>query len=116
MTNAQIIFNESQRLAEAGKIGYTGRVFQMVLDDGTEITVPETETLHTYSVWQSLGYQVRKGEKAVAKITIWKHTAPKVEQLPMQDGENVEYIDKGKMFLKLSAFFSQSQVERIIKS
>ena len=111
MTNEQIIFNEAQKLAEAGKIAYTGREFTMVLDDGTEITVPETEDIHTFNGWKARGMKVKKGEHAVAKFVIWKHSAPKMEALPMEDGSNVEYVNKGRMFMKLSAFFSASQVE-----
>lgn len=61
--------------------------------------------LHTYAGWKSRGYQVRKGEKAKLKTTIWKHSG--------------EYTDKsGKeheshMFMKLSAFFTADQVEAI---
>lgn len=113
MTNADIIFAESQRLAKAGAIKYTGREFKAVDAAGKEIIVKETEPIHTYQIWKSLGYQVQKGEKAVAKITIWKHTGPKVETLPMADGSENHYVDKGKMFMKTAAFFSQSQVAAV---
>lgn len=113
MTNAQIIFNEAQRLAEAGKIAYTGREFVMQMDDGTEITVPETEDIHTFAGWKERGFKVKKGEHAVAKFVIWKHSAPKIKELPDDGGE---YVDKGKMFMKLSAFFSASQVEPLAKA
>ena len=113
MTNAQIIFNAGQELAKEGKIGYTGREFEMETPDGNKITVKETEDIHTYNTWKEMGFQVAKGQKAVAKITIWKHSKPKVDTLPMQDGKDVEYIDHGRMFLKTAAFFSRSQVEVI---
>lgn len=108
MTNEQIIFNESQRLAEVGRIAYTGREFLMDTPDGEQITVKETEDIHTFNGWKARGMKVKKGEHAVAKFVIWKHSAPKVEDLP--DGKG-QYIDKGKMFMKRSAFFSASQVE-----
>ncbi len=104
MTNAQIIFNAGQELAKEGKIGYTGRTFEMEMPDGKKITVQETEPIHTYQTWKMFGYQVAKGEKAVAKITIWKHTTKHNEER----GE-----DESKMFMKTAAFFSQSQVEAI---
>lgn len=113
MTNADIIFHESQRLAKEGRIKYTGREFKAVDAAGTEIIVKETEPIHTYQIWRQLGYQVQKGQTAVAKITIWKHSAPKLETLPMTDGSDVKYIDKGRMFMKTAAFFSQSQVAAI---
>ena len=113
MTNQQIIFNAEQELAEQGLIKYTGRTFEMETTEGKKVTVKETEEIHTYNTWKELGYQVVKGQKAVAKITIWKHSKAKVETVPMQDGKEVEYIDHGKMFMKTAAFFSRGQVEAI---
>ena len=110
MTNAQIIFNAAQELAEQGLIQYTGRTFKATDAAGNEVVLKETEEIHTYKIWQEMGYQVQKGQKAVAKIMIWKHSGSKMEEMPTKDG-NVEYIDKGHMFMKLAAFFSRSQVE-----
>lgn len=112
MTNAEIIETAAQELAAEGKIKYTGRVIIARDPEGNEVRVKETEAIHTYSHWAELGYQVRKGEKAVAKIQIWKHTGAKVEELPQADGSKAEYIDKGHMFMKVAAFFSASQVDR----
>lgn len=110
MTNAEIIFHESQKLAKEGKINYTGRTIKAVVL-GNEVTFQETEQIHTYQMWQSLGYQVQKGQKAVAQIVIWKHTGRKTETMPMQDGTVVEAEDAGHMFLKKASFFSRSQVK-----
>lgn len=107
MTNAQIIFNEAQRLAEEGIIKYTGNIAIAELPDGSKIEVKETEEIHTYKKWQELGYQVQKGQKAVAKITIWKHIVKKAKE------ENEE--DETKIFMKTAAFFASSQVEAIKK-
>ena len=53
-----------------------------------------------------MGYSVKKGEKAVAKITIWKHTSrTKIDE----DGNETE---DNRCFPKTSAFFKTSQVER----
>lgn len=112
MTNAQIIFNAEQELAKEGKIKYTGRVFNVRFDDGTEGIIKETENIHTYATWKQMGFQVQKGQKAVAQIQIWKHTGAKVEEVPTADGE-VAVIDKGRMFMKVAHFFSRSQVEAI---
>ena len=111
MTNEQIIFGEAQRLAEEGKIAYTGREYIMTLDDGTEITVKETEDIHTFNGWKERGMKVKKGEHAVAKFIIWKHSSRGMMEVPQKDGEVALVPDKGKMFMKLSAFFSASQVE-----
>lgn len=104
MTNAQIIFAEEQRLAEEGKIKYTGTVFEGVDSAGEKIQVKETEPIHTFSAWKEMGFSVQKGQKAVTKIKIWKH----VGKTNKETGE-----DESKMFMKTSAFFSRSQVERI---
>ena len=103
MTNEAIIFNEAQRLAADGKIKYTGRELQIHLDDGSVQVVKETEPIHTYATWKSMGMMVRKGEHAVTKLVIWKHTE-KVNE----DGEK-----DAKMFMKTAHFFSRSQVEVI---
>ena len=113
MTNAQIIFMESQKLAEAGAIKYTGRIFEAIDGQGNKITVKETEEIHTYNIWKQMGFQVQKGQKAVAKFTIWKHTGTKEDSVKTVDGKEVAYIDKGHMFMKQAAFFSRSQVEAI---
>ena len=114
MTNEQIIFGQAQQLAEQGKIVYTGREFVATLDDGSEVTIKETEDIHTFAGWKERGFKVKKGEHAVAKFTIWKHSNAKLETLPMQDGSEAEYIDKGRMFMKLSAFFAAHQVEPML--
>lgn len=113
MTNAQIIFNRAQELAKEGLIKYTGREYEAELDDGTKITIKETESIHTYATWKSLGFQVKKGEKAVAKIQIWKYTSKTVE-IEDKDG-NTKTEEHSKTFLKIAAFFSASQVEAIQK-
>lgn len=113
MTNEQIIFAEAQRLAEEGVINYTGRTFEATDGAGNKITVKETEDLHTFKIWKDLGFQVQKGQKAVAKIRIWKHSGAKQESMTDSNGNEVEYVDHGRMFMKVAAFFSRSQVEAI---
>lgn len=105
-TNEMIIMQASQELAEAGKIKYTGRVFQAKLPDDTIVEFKETEPIHTYQHWKTRGYQVRKGETAVTKLTIWKHSPAK------KDKETGEVIGRDKMFMKTAAFFSLSQVDK----
>lgn len=104
MTNAQIIFEESQRLAEEGKIKYTGREFKAVDADGKEIILKETEVIHTYNAWKALGFQVKKGQKAVAQFTIWKFKGGKENE---ETGEK----EQDKMFMKKASFFTREQVE-----
>lgn len=62
------------------------------------------EEIHTFQKWKSLGYSVKRGEKAVTKLTIWKHTV----KTDKESGE-----EETAMFMKTAAFFSTSQVEKI---
>lgn len=64
------------------------------------------EPAHTYTKWKQLGFQVRKGEKAAFKTSIWKHTTKVVER----DGKEEE---QGRMFMKTAAFFTLSQVDKV---
>lgn len=111
MTNAMIIFNASMKLMEKGIIGTTGRKMIMETADGSKIEVMEPEAIHTFAAWKSLGYQVKRGEKNIAAITIWKAGKGKQEQINEedQDGENSNI----RMFLKTAFFFKASQCERI---
>ena len=63
MTNAMIIFMESQKLAEEGVLNYTGREVTYVDEKGEEQIYKEVEPIHTYAMWKELGYQVQKGER-----------------------------------------------------
>ena len=128
MTNAQIIFNESLDLMNEGKIGTTGRQITIKYEkDGEQITevVNEPETIHTYKEWQNLGMQVQKGQKAIAKFTIWMY-ASKTKKLSKEDADSINSIMinadgskaqegdeiqcKGHYYMKEAAFFSASQV------
>lgn len=91
MTNAEIIYANQMELVNNGVIG-------------------EEEDIHTYQMWKSLGYQVKKGEHAVTKFPVWKPSKGKVAK--DEDGENV-MVKKPYMFMKTAAFFSTSQVEPI---
>ena len=115
MTNAQIIFNAEQELAKAGKIRYTGRTFPAVDHEGNPIEVKETEPIHTYQYWKAAGYQVMKGQKAIAQVRIWKHTVkPETIQGKNEKGEAIEITqDNARMFMKVASFFSLAQVEKI---
>lgn len=111
MTNAQIIMNESINLLEAGIIKGTGRMLEAVIvdKDGNETKklVEEPEAIHTYAVWQQLGYQVKRGQKAIASFTIWKCVAGK------NNDEGSDEQPENKMFMKKAHFFTMDQVEKI---
>ena len=104
MTNEQIILNVRLQLMEEGKIGSTGRFFEMQGQDGTLKKVPEPEEIHSFSRWKECGYGVKKGEKAIAKVEIWKYAESKK---PESDEEET----KERIFKKSAFFFSASQVE-----
>lgn len=106
MTNEQIIMNAAQSLAENGVIGYTGKILKFKLPDGSIVEVPETEEIHTYNAWKEHGYQVQKGEKAIAQILIWKYKAGK-------KNDEADQEEAAKMFMKKAHFFARRQVQPI---
>lgn len=109
MTNAMIILNESVKLMENGVISGTGEVVTITNADGTTKQIEMPEPLHTFQSWKALGYSVKKGEKAVAKFPIWKHTTKTVAD------ENNEEKERTAMYMKMASFFKQSQVEKIVE-
>ena len=128
MNNQQIIFNESIELMKNGIIGTTGRQITIEYEkDGEEVveTSPEPEEIHTYKEWQKLGLQVQKGEKAIAKFTIWMYTDKKsklsaedaakindiAEGINAQEGDEIS--NNGHYYMKEAAFFKASQVAPI---
>lgn len=128
MNNAQIIFNKSLELMEEGIIGTTGRKITIQYEKEGETvteTVNEPEEIHTYKEWQKAGFQVQKGQKAIAKFTIWMYTdkkskltkeeADKINQIAeginAQEGDEVH--NNGHYYMKEAAFFKASQVALI---
>lgn len=107
MTNEAIIMEKSLLLMKAGVIKTEG--FETITSaDGTIKTLPMPEEIHTYAKWRSLGYQVKKGQKAVANFPIWAYS--KIKKANDDDPDADEQVN---MFLKNSSFFSKSQVEKI---
>ncbi|MBP3890862.1 MAG: hypothetical protein J6D29_01675 [Solobacterium sp.] len=107
MTNEQIIMNERFHLMEKGILKGTGKFIKALIINSEgieeEMVIEIPEEIHTYGHWRELGYQVQKGQKAVAKFGVWKYTEKEKE-----NGEK----DK-RMFIKHSAFFAPNQVEVI---
>ncbi len=115
MTNQMIIFYESQELAEAGVIDYTGRTIIVELPDGSKMEAKDTEAIHTFQEWKRAGYMVQKGQKAIAKIAIWNFTdkASKATKAAREAaGADTEKPDP-HYYMKESAFFKASQVAPI---
>lgn len=66
------------------------------------------EEIHTFQRWKAMGFSVKKGEKSSIKFPIWKYTTVKVDE---ETGKE----KPSHAFLKVSAFFTFSQVEPIKK-
>lgn len=114
MTNAMIILLESVKLMEAGLISGTGEKIVVEDSEGNKQELDMPEQIHTYQRWKSLGYQVKRGQKAVAQFPIWKFTNGKMKTEEVRedvDAENNE--NSGYCFMKLASFFTAGQVERI---
>lgn len=110
MTNEQIIYNKQLELLKCGKIGTTGRVINGQDAEGNAIQIEEPEPIHTYAGWREHGYQVKRGQKAIATFNIWK--CAKKRKKEKENEENSEE-KKEYMFLTKAFFFSQKQVEKI---
>lgn len=89
MTNAMIILGQTSMLIHDGVIG-------------------EDDVIHTYARWKALGYQVKKGEKAITKFPVWKYTNKKAKEMDEEEAQASGYC-----FMKVSAFFSNKQVEPV---
>ena len=105
MTNAQIIMEQQILLAADGILRED--------EDG------EIQPIQTYQAGKKLGYQVKKGEKAVAKFAVWKYMTSKKKEEEAETeadaNEDEKPKRKGRMYLKVSAFFTDDQVEKIQK-
>ena len=107
MTNEQIIFNEAVELMKNGKIGKTGRQFEIEDENGNKTMLDEPETIHTFQAWKARGFSVKKGEKAVAQFYIWKCVSKQT-----QDSDGMTEEQK-RMFMRKASFFSASQVQEM---
>lgn len=114
MTNSMIILLESVKLMEQGKIKGSG--IKGLTPEGKEIELPET--IHTYQTWKQLGFQVKKGSKAVAQFPVWKYVGgvKKLEEKEVHDDLDIEQSEyKGHCFMKVASFFTREQVEEVSK-
>lgn len=66
--------------------------------------IPESTPLLTYGAWRERGYQVKRGEHARHKVTLYKH-----KSIKDADGQEA----KSCMFLKTCCLFLPDQVEKI---
>lgn len=107
MTNQDIIWEQRIQLAQEGRLGYTGRTLTIQTTEGEKV-FQEPQEIHTYATWKKLGFRVKRGEHHIAKFPIWKYA-----ERTRVDEETQEEHQEGKMFLKVSFFFSPAQVEKI---
>ena len=84
----------------------------------SQIIIQEQETrgikeeLHTFQMWKSLGYKVKRGEHGI-ETRLWKYSNKKKEDAPADaDAETVKKYNSG-FYLAKSYLFKRSQVEEI---
>lgn len=77
---------------------------QLVLDN----KISEDESIHTFATWNYYGYTVKKGQKAIARFSIWKYVKDK--KATEKRGEETT-----KCVLVNSCFFASHQVEKKTK-
>lgn len=118
MTNNQIIFNERMNLLEAGILHSTGRKMRCCYTDDngevSEMVVDEPEDLHTFKEWKDRGYMVQKGQKAIARFTIWNYTSMASKAARgAAEAEGKDPADDPHFYMKEACFFAAHQVKRI---
>lgn len=109
MNNETIILKERVKLMREGVLKSTGSITYLETETGT-VKIEEPEPIHTYQMWKGLGRQVKKGEKAISKILIWKCTK-KNKKDDEKDDEKDDSKEIKNMFLTGAYFFKESQTE-----
>ena len=99
MTNNEIINNTASVL-------YAENLDDILMNDGTI-------GLHTYNEWRKLGYQVQKGERAKAKVKLWKKVRRKKAKLDKDAKSDDEY--ETKFIMTNASLFDLTQVKPIEK-
>lgn len=105
MTNEMIIFNNRLSLMEDGILQGTGNTITVENEEGEKIELEEPEQIHTYAGWKTLNRQVKRGEKSIATILIWKHTTKKPKEKEEEEQEAI--------FMTKAFFFRECQTEAI---
>lgn len=110
MTNSEIILSNRVFLMEQGVIKATEEMMEYSDEKGKrKINVPEE--IHTFQTWKSSGYQVKRGEHAIAKFPIWKYRQGKQQEKELEEGQ--EQVKSGRCFMKMAFFFTFDQVQPI---
>lgn len=100
-----IILNARFDLMEEGILQGTGNIIEVEDENDEKKQIEEPEEIHTYQWWKALHRQVKRGEKLIATIQIWKHTTKKPKEADEEEQE--------KMFLTKAFFFTEAQTEVI---
>ncbi len=99
MTNYQIIYNElvNREIMTAEKLdGFIARYGDI--------------PFHTFKEWQKLGRQVKKGEKALFKVSLWRYGKKNVEVKTPEGEEKTEKLER--YYMQDSHIFSFDQTEK----
>lgn len=68
---------------------------------------------HTFAEWKSRGYHVKRGERAIFSVELWKYISkPPKDTAPAQTDDDTPPTECGHYFKKLSHIFTLAQVER----
>lgn len=97
MTNLEIIASE----AILHKL-YTKEEVENIMSEGYVLPI------HTFAIWKSMGYVVKKGEHAKIVTKLWKMTNKKEV-----DEDTDEVKNKQHMYLVKSYLFTKDQVEKM---
>lgn len=111
MTNAEIILKNSVFLMEEGLLKPTDEIITIHDEDGSSRQVRKPEPIHTFQSWKRLGFQVQKGEHAIAKFPIWKYRVAGRQEDEQE--EDQPKVGKGRCFKKVAFFFTAEQVKPI---
>jgi len=102
MTNNEIICSAA---IEQGI--YTEEQVEAILASGHMLP------LHTFQEWKARGYSVKKGEKAMMHVDLWKYTTRPAKALrEAAEAAGEELPDDPHYYKKLSHLFHVSQVRR----
>ena len=72
------------------------------------------EEVHTFAKWKSLGYQVKRGEKALFQTMLWKMKKGKKQDDNNEEQQDDKEVKKyNNFFMAKSSLFGRSQVELI---
>ena len=69
----------------------------------------------TFAGWKRRGFCVKRGQKAVFQTKIWKPCKFKKEEIEQQEETGNTEQKRQKLILVNASFFTDEQVERLVK-